>query len=229
MYQYLREVTKPVRYTFSVLIFDPLALFSAGSDVAYCACSSDQGGEFVVRNFVGVIEDISPERSLVETELFPAGALHYYTKKNMGWDYTKEEYDTWQLAERGGAQGDYRDGMQTKIANVIDCLRTEPLSKRAVIPIPFNSEGSETVDWRDQGQVSVEWSRCATPANANVSCLSFPSSHQIHCACADMNSEQMLPRVALLPGGREIEVHGDRSDAEREHFRQEHSLLLGFD
>jgi hypothetical protein len=44
-----------------------------------------------------------------------------------------------------------------------------------------------------------------------------------------MNSEQMLPRVALLPGGREIEVHGDRSDAEREHFRQEHSLLLGFD
>lgn len=33
--------------------------------------------------------------------------------------------------------------MQAKIANVIDCLRTEPLSKRAVIPIPFNSEGSQ--------------------------------------------------------------------------------------
>ena len=106
----------------------------------------------MVRNFVGVILDITPEHSLVETELFPAGALHYYTKKNMGWDYTQEEHDAWQMAERGGAQGDYRDGMQKKIANVIDCLRTEPLSKRAVIPIPFNSKGSETVDWTDQGQ-----------------------------------------------------------------------------
>jgi len=106
----------------------------------------------VVRNFVGVIQDISPSASLVETELFPAGALEYYTKKNMGWDYTQEEYDTWQLAERGGAQGDYRDGMAEKIANVIDCLKTEPLSKRAVIPIPFAREGSATIDWHDQGQ-----------------------------------------------------------------------------
>mgnify|MGYP001803361890 CR=1 FL=1 len=111
-----------------------------------------QGGEFVVRNFVGVIEDISPEASLVETELFPAGALHYYTKKNMGWEYTQEEYDTWQLAERGGEQGDYSDGMLEKIANVIDCLKTEPLSKRAVIPIPYSNVGSATIDWKDRGQ-----------------------------------------------------------------------------
>mmetsp|Transcript_5608 Transcript_5608/g.7684 ORF Transcript_5608/g.7684 Transcript_5608/m.7684 type:complete len:237 (-) Transcript_5608:289-999(-) len=110
------------------------------------------GGEFVVRNFVGVIEDISPSSSLVETDLFPRGALEYYTKKNMGWDYSKEELDQWQLAERGGAQGDYRDGMQKKIANVVDCLKSEPLSKRAVIPIPFNSEGSESANWKDQGQ-----------------------------------------------------------------------------
>jgi thymidylate synthase len=48
--------------------------------------------------------------------------------------------------------GDYRDGMQAKIANVIDCLKTEPLSKRAVIPIPFTSEGSASIDWKDQGQ-----------------------------------------------------------------------------
>jgi thymidylate synthase len=110
------------------------------------------GGEFVVRNFVGVIQDISIEASTVETELFPKGALEYYTKKNMGWEYTQEEYDTWQLAERGGAQGDYREGMQEKIANVIDCLKTEPLSKRAVIPIPFATEPSSTIDWKDQGQ-----------------------------------------------------------------------------
>ncbi len=63
-----------------------------------------QGGEFVVRNFVGVIQDVSATASLVETELFPAGALHYYTKKNMGWEYTQEEYDTWQMPERGGAR-----------------------------------------------------------------------------------------------------------------------------
>jgi thymidylate synthase len=42
--------------------------------------------------------------------------------------------------------------MQAKIANVIDCLKTEPFSKRAVIPIPFSTQGSETVDWKVQGQ-----------------------------------------------------------------------------
>lgn len=104
-----------------------------------------------MRNFVGVIDDFSVEASLV-TELFPRGALEYYTKKNMGWECTAEEKERWQLNERGGEQGDYREGMQAKIANVIDCLRTEPLSKRAVIPIPFNSEGSESANWRDQGQ-----------------------------------------------------------------------------
>lgn len=114
--------------------------------------SAGGGGEFVVRNFVGVIADISVKASTVETDLFPRGALEYYTNKNMGWDYTQEEYDEWQLAERGGDQGDYREGMPAKIANVIDCLKTEPLSKRAVIPIPFTTEGSATIDWRDQGQ-----------------------------------------------------------------------------
>ena len=62
-------------------------------DTFSCSLFYPQGGEFVVRNFVGVIEDISPTASLVETELFPAGALHYYTKKNMGWEYTQAEVD----------------------------------------------------------------------------------------------------------------------------------------
>ena len=118
--------------------------------VELCSAGSDK--EFVVRNFVGVIQDISIEASTVETDLFPKGALEYYTKKNMGWEYSQEEYDQWQLAERGGAQGDYREGMPAKIQNVIDCLKTEPLSKRAIIPIPFVGEGSETVDWTNQGQ-----------------------------------------------------------------------------
>jgi len=114
--------------------------------------SAGGGGEFVVRNFVGVIADISVQASTVETDLFPKGALDYYTAKNMGWDYTQEDYDKWQLAKRGGAQGDYRDGMAEKMANVIDCLKTEPLSKRAVIPIPYSNTGSASIDWTDQGQ-----------------------------------------------------------------------------
>ena len=107
--------------------------------------------EFVVRNFVGVIEDISVEASTVETELFPKGALQYYTKKNMGWDYSAEEAEKWQLQERGGEQGDYRLGIDKKIANAIDCLRSEPLSKRATITFPFSGIGSETNDWTQQG------------------------------------------------------------------------------
>lgn len=46
-----------------------------------------------------------------ETDLFPKGALEYYCKKNMGWEYSKEECDAFQLPERGGEQGDYRDGV----------------------------------------------------------------------------------------------------------------------
>eukprot|EP00931_Biecheleriopsis_adriatica_P124009 TRINITY_DN99089_c0_g1_i1.p1 TRINITY_DN99089_c0_g1~~TRINITY_DN99089_c0_g1_i1.p1 ORF type:complete len:240 (+),score=32.65 TRINITY_DN99089_c0_g1_i1:58-720(+) len=111
-----------------------------------------EGGDYTVRNFVGVIEDISVPSSVVETELFPRGALEFYTKKNMGWPYTAEESERWLLPERGGEQGDYRDGMQEKIANVIACLKAEPRSKRAIIPIPFPSEGSKTVDWTNQGQ-----------------------------------------------------------------------------
>ncbi len=110
------------------------------------------GGDFTVHNFVGVIEDISPDASICETELFPRGALEYYTKKNMGLEYTRAEAQEYQTDERGGEQGDYRAGMQEKISNVITCLKAEPRSKRAIIPIPFSTEGSINVDWTNQGQ-----------------------------------------------------------------------------
>ena len=42
--------------------------------------------------------------------------------------------------------------MPEKIANVIDCLKTHPNSKRATIPIPFATEGSKNVTWEDAGQ-----------------------------------------------------------------------------
>jgi hypothetical protein len=78
---------------------------------AHLRLITEPGGEFVVRNFVGVIDDISVSQSLVETELFPKGALLYYTKKNMGWEYTPQEVEKWQSPERGGEQGDYREGV----------------------------------------------------------------------------------------------------------------------
>ncbi len=113
-----------------------------------------EGGDYTVHNYMAVIEkeSFTPEKVVVETDLFPRGALDFYTKKNMGWDYTDEEYEKWFMLERGGDQGDYRDGMQEKIANAVDCLRTHPTSKRAIIPIPFSSEGSKNVDWHDAGQ-----------------------------------------------------------------------------
>ena len=113
--------------------------------------SQNDSKEFVVRNFVGVIEDVSVAASTVETELFPLGALEYYTKKNMGWEYTAAEAEMWQLQQRGGEQGDYRDGIDKKITNAIDCLKSEPLSKRATITFPFSGIGSETNDWTYQG------------------------------------------------------------------------------
>jgi len=111
-----------------------------------------RGGDYVVRNYIAVIEDMRPEAVVVETELFPRGALDFYTAKNMGWPYTEEDKAQWMMQERGGDQGDYREGMQEKIANVVACLRETPDSKRAIIPIPFAVEGSRTVDWTDAGQ-----------------------------------------------------------------------------
>jgi len=47
---------------------------------------------------------------------------------------------------RGGGQGDYRDGIAEKIANVVSCLRAFPHSKRAVLAIPHTRAGSITAD-----------------------------------------------------------------------------------
>ena len=53
---------------------------------------------------MAVIEDMRPESVLVETELFPRGALEYYTAKNMGWDVSVEDAKQWWMQERGGDQ-----------------------------------------------------------------------------------------------------------------------------
>ena len=110
------------------------------------------GGDFTIHNYAAVLEDLSEDATTVETELFPRAALDFYTRWNLEEKITDEEIDAYKTPERGGAQGDYRRGMRRKIANAVDCLRTHSNSKRASIPIPFTDSGSETIDWRDQGQ-----------------------------------------------------------------------------
>jgi hypothetical protein len=110
------------------------------------------GGDFTVHNYAAVLEDLSEAATTVETELFPWAALDFYTRWNLEEAVTDDEVAAFKTPERGGAQGDYRLGMRKKIANAVDCLQTHPNSKRASIPIPFATEGSESVDWRDAGQ-----------------------------------------------------------------------------
>ncbi|NCF51511.1 hypothetical protein GWP57_07875 [Gammaproteobacteria bacterium] len=82
-----------------------------------------------VRNFVQVL-DMSDY--LVETDLFPEAALIAYSDLNMEKDISDEQRQY--ISElRGGAQGNYSEGMARKIANVIDCLTSYPQSKRAVV------------------------------------------------------------------------------------------------
>jgi thymidylate synthase len=95
-----------------------------------------------VRNYAGVVTDMSRAVLTVETELFPADALEFYTLHNLDElrpDTNKEHaalYEKFYNAARGGGQGDYREGIKAKIDNVVDCLRLRPESKRAVLTIP---------------------------------------------------------------------------------------------
>lgn len=84
-----------------------------------------------VRNFVQLL-DMSDY--VVETALFPRAALEAYSALNMEQELSKAQAQTIN-EQRGGAQGDYREGMQKKLANVIDCLTNFPESKRAVVTV----------------------------------------------------------------------------------------------
>jgi len=95
-----------------------------------------------VRNFVQTL-DMSD--FLVETELFPEAALVAYSALNMGKELTANQKQ-YINDERGGAQGNYREGMAEKVANVVDCLTRFPQSKRAVIAVannPLAEHGSD--------------------------------------------------------------------------------------
>lgn len=83
------------------------------------------------RNYVQVL-DMSDY--LVETQLFPRAALEAYSSLYME-EEISEEQKQYLSDQRGGAQGNYREGMSRKIANVVDCLTNFPQSKRALITV----------------------------------------------------------------------------------------------
>lgn len=100
---------------------------------------SEQGP---VRNFVQTL-DMSDY--VVETPLFPKAVLAAYSAWNMGQEISAEQAAL-KTEQRGGLQGDYRDGMAGKIDNVVDCLTAFPHSKRAVISISNDSAPAHSSD-----------------------------------------------------------------------------------
>ena len=105
-----------------------------------CRLTAEQGA---VRN---LHLDIRLEPWLVETELFPGEALAAYSAWNLELPIEPALREKYFSAHRGGSQGDYRDGMRTKIDNVVDCLTHFPASKRAVIIVPNESMPSHRDD-----------------------------------------------------------------------------------
>lgn len=98
----------------------------------------------LVRNYTQLL-DMSDY--LVTSELFPEAVLRTYSALNMEKPLSaaQEQHIN---ARRGGAQGNYREGMAQKMANVVDCLSRFPQSKRAVItvsnePMPEHSNDAD--------------------------------------------------------------------------------------
>jgi hypothetical protein len=89
---------------------------------------SEQGP---MRNFV---QTLDMGDYVVETALFPKAVLEAYSLWNMGQEISAEQAAL-KTEQRGGPQGDYREGMARKIDNVVDCLTSFPKSKRGVITI----------------------------------------------------------------------------------------------
>lgn len=96
-------------------------------------------GSQCVRNYVGLVSNMSREDIIVESELFPRDALSFYTNHNLNKVNPTSHpalYAAFYTNLRGGEQGDYREGINVKIDNVVDCLTKFPESKRAIITIP---------------------------------------------------------------------------------------------
>ena len=130
----------------------PMALFQ------YLDTVSERYG--LIRNMVAVVQRMDSEvLREVESPLFPKEALDFYSRFNLlQLDLSSPNTADQALMakyynpERGGAQGDYRDGILPKIDNLVDCLTKFPHSKRAVITIPFSSKGTCLADHTETGE-----------------------------------------------------------------------------
>ncbi len=92
---------------------------------------SSTGKSVTLRNFVGTIQDMSTEASYtVETELFPAEAMKFYTRHNLlqtdrvGSKTDAALYTKYYNAARGGGQGDYRHLISEKLITEISRHQT---------------------------------------------------------------------------------------------------------
>ena len=76
---------------------------------------TESNPKMTIHNFVGIIESITRESILIETELFPKDALLFYTNHNMGlvsYETAPELYKQFYNNQRGGGQGDYSCSFQ---------------------------------------------------------------------------------------------------------------------
>ena len=121
----------------------PPQLASAAALLA--AMEAATAGGATARNFCGTIAaPVTPATATLETPLFPAAALAFYSALNMGSaNLTGPDAAAWYSPARGGPQGDYREGMPAKLANVVDALRRFPASKRAVLTVASRNESHE--------------------------------------------------------------------------------------
>ena len=107
------------------------------------------------RNFIGLIETITRDSITIETDLFPKDALQFYTQHNMSqisYETSPDLYKKFYNSQRGGGQGDYSFGFQTKFDNLLDCLQKFPGSKRAVLSMPYSKKYSQNVSHFDDGE-----------------------------------------------------------------------------
>ncbi|GAB2198938.1 thymidylate synthase family protein [Sessilibacter sp. MAH4] len=120
-----------------------------------------------VRNYTQLL-DMSDY--LVETELFSKPVLEAYSAWNLEKEITEDQKQYFSNL-RGGGQGDYRDGMQKKIANVVDCLTRFPKSKRAVITISNYPDHNHESD--DQAKCMRELHFALTDDNKLIGTVFF--------------------------------------------------------
>jgi thymidylate synthase len=116
-------------------------------------CEITKNGK--TRNFCGVIEDMSRESLVIETDLFSKEILEFYTKHNMGLlDKSKdaEKYSKFYSELRGGNMGDYSFMFQEKISNVVDALTKFPNTKRGIITMPYSNKYSHEVKHYDDAE-----------------------------------------------------------------------------